>query len=67
LEKKEALSTAAMKIGQAISNQGSKLGEEDEDENTVDVDYTDKKDGEDDDKTKDEDDDDKKKKDDDKK
>jgi molecular chaperone DnaK len=65
VEKKEALSTAAMKIGQAIYNQGSKDGEKDKDEDTVDADYTEKKEGED--EKKDEDDDEKKKKDDEKK
>ena len=63
VEKKEALSAAAMKIGQAIYSQGSK-DEEAKDDNTVDADYTEKKD-EEEDKKKDEEED--KKKDDDKK
>jgi molecular chaperone DnaK len=62
VEKKDALSSAAMKIGQAIYNQGSKEGEDGKDDGTQDADYTEKKEGDDDDS-----DDDKKKKDDDQK
>ena len=56
--KKEALSQASMKIGQAMYNQGGAAAEGEEqpkDDNTVDADYTEKKEGEDNAEKKDDD------------
>jgi molecular chaperone DnaK len=68
VEKKDALSSAAMKIGQAIYGKGST--EDAKDDDTQDADFTEKKEGEDDKKDEEEDkkkDEEEKKKDDDKK